>query len=385
MLKRLLRDFKPFIKYSLVGVSGTLIDLIVLYLLVENLGLPVLHASFFSFMAAVTNNFVLNKVWTFNNSSQNYRKLYIKFALVSTGGLCLTLACMHIFVEVLGIWYILAKMLTSLLVLTWNFLGNKIWTFRISESHLWSKANCEYELSIIVPAYNEENRIKPTLLSIFDYLEDQNLHTEVIVVNDGSSDKTSEVITKMQKKFNNLKLVELEKNQGKGCAVKSGVIASKGHLILFTDADNSTPIEELSKLLQAMSANNAEIAIGSRYLKKSKVHVRQPWYRVALGRLGNVLIRLFLIDGIRDTQCGFKLFKAEVAHEIFALQKIRRFAFDMEALIIADSLGYKITEVPVNWFNSSESRLRPILDSLRTLRDLVLIKLNLWSGRYRVD
>ena len=134
--------------------------------------------------------------------------------------------------------------------------------------------------------------------------------------------------------------------------------------------------------MQKLKETNSDVAIGSRYMSKSQVKITQPLYRIILGRVGNFLIRLFLIDGIKDTQCGFKLFEHKAAQEIFFVQKIKRFAFDMEALVVADNLGYKITEVPVSWYNYTESRFRPIKDALRTLRDLVYIKVNLWSGRY---
>lgn len=232
-----------------------------------------------------------------------------------------------------------------------------------------------YELSVVIPAFNEEKRIKNTLVSVCDFFEMENICGEIIVVNDGSMDKTMETVRKFQRKAKSLRLIDLYKNLGKGFAVKEGIYASNGKLILVTDADNSTPIEEYKKLLTWMQRENADIAIGSRYLKDSDIRIKQPKNRIWLGRVGNFIIRLFLIAGISDTQCGFKLFKNKVARKIFRFQKIRRFAFDVEALIIADKLGYKITEVPVSWFNSPGSRVRPVKDALWTLRDLVYIKL----------
>lgn len=243
-----------------------------------------------------------------------------------------------------------------------------------------------FELSVVIPAFNEEKRIKNTLIAVRDFIEREKISAEIIVVNDGSSDKTKEIVKEFQRKIPNLRLVDLHKNMGKGFAVKKGVYASNGKFILFTDADNSTPIEEYKKLLDGMLVSKANIAIGSRYLRGSNVRIKQSKYRILLGRAGNFIIRLFLIDGISDTQCGFKLFENKVAREIFRFQKINRFAFDVEVLVIADNLGYKIVEVPVSWFNSPESRVRPIKDVLRTLRDFVYIKLrNLWSGRYPLE
>lgn len=382
MFSNFLQKFKPLIKYATVGIIGTAIDIGSLYLFVEYAGIPVIPASVLSFLLAVVNNFVLNKAWTFQNKSKNYRKLFIKFLIVSIVGLLLTVFCMYLFVNIAHIWYIFAKALTSLIVLSWNFLGNKFWTFNIHQRENQLLEDAVYDLSIIIPAYNEENRIKNTLLAINDYLSDRKISAEIIVVNDGSNDKTTEVVNSYQNKIPNLKLINLSKNYGKGAAVKRGIIESKGEMIFFTDADNSTPIDELEKLQKSLTANNAQIAIGSRYLQDSSVKIKQPKYRIFLGRAGNLLIRAFLIDNIRDTQCGFKLFTRDAAKNIFQFQKVKRFGFDMEALVIAGHLGYKIVEVPVSWFNSAESRVRPIKDALITLKDLVYIKLNIWSGRY---
>jgi len=382
MIKNIIKNFWPFIKYCIVGATGTFVDLAFLYIFVEYAALPVLTATTISFVLAVINNFILNKIWTFQNKSKNYRKLFIKFLIVSVIGLGLTLGCMYILVHILIVWYMLAKLITSIIVLTWNFFGNKIWTFRLREKIVEVPENFIFEYSIVIPAYNESNRIKNTLLLIDNYIKEANLNAEIIAVDDGSKDNTVQIIKTLASKIPNLKLETYSKNHGKGFAVKTGVFASKGKYILFADADNSTPIQELESLKEAMDKNSAQIAIGSRYLNESKVQIKQPGYRILIGRLGNLLIRLFLIDDIKDTQCGFKLFEHRVAKEIFSFQKVKRFGFDMEALVVAKSLGYKIVEVPVNWFNSVESRLRPVRDSLTTLKDLIYIKINLWSGRY---
>lgn len=376
--------FKPFIKYAIVGIMGTFIDLAALYLLVEYAHLEVIPASIVSFLLAVVNNFILNKSWTFQSKSTNYRKLFIKFLIVSVIGLLLTIACMYILVSIIKIWYMFAKAITSIIVLTWNFLGNKFWTFKIKNQNI-SAPELKFDLSIIIPAYNEENRIKSTLIVIANYIKDENLNAEIVIVDDGSADNTTKIVEEFQEKNKNISLIALAKNCGKGFAVKKGVEASRGKYILFTDADNSTPIQEFKKLYAALLKNNAQIAIGSRYLRDDSVKIKQPLYRILLGRAGNLLIRTFLIDGIKDTQCGFKLFEHEAARNIFALQKVKRFGFDMESLAVAKNLGYKIIEIPVSWFNSAQSRFRPIKDALITLKDLVYIKLNFWSGRYNSD
>lgn len=376
------KEFRQFFKYCLVGVSGTAIDLGALYLLVEYAGLPVIPAAILSFLLAVTNNFIFNKTWTFKNKSKNYRKLYIKFLIVATVGLGLTVSFMHLFVNVFEIWYMLAKLMTSAIVLTWNFLGNKLWTFRLRLAELLHPEKHDFELSIIVPAYNEECRIGKTLEAISKYIADKKLSAEIIVIDDGSKDDTAKIVQKHAQKTPHMSLVAYEKNRGKGYAVRRGVEASKGKYILFTDADNSTPIEEYENLRRALDKEHAQIAIGSRYVAGSMVKIKQPKYRIFISRFGNSVIRAFLIDGIKDTQCGFKLFNGKAAREIFSLQKVSRFGFDMEALVIARNLDYKIIEVPVSWYNSADSRVRPLKDGLITLKDLIFIKLNLWSGRY---
>ena len=383
--KNLYRDFRQFFRYAIVGASGTFLDLGSLFIFVEYVKLPLLLAATFSFILAVVNNFLLNKLWTFKYPSKNYRKLFIKFLIVSLVGLGLTLSLMHLLVNIFMIWYMISKAITSLVVLTWNFLGNKLWTFKSKKFESNNHESFLYDLSIVLPAYNEENRIKSTLILINDYVVSTGLNAEIIVVDDGSKDRTVEILEACKGKIKNLKVESYKQNQGKGFAVKTGILSSKGKYILVADADNSTPIEELENLMKELKESKAQIAIGSRYLAASKVQVRQPRYRIILGRLGNILIRMFLIDGIRDTQCGFKLFEHNVAKNIFSLQKVKRFGFDMEMIVIATSLDYKIVEVPVSWFNSVESRVRPIKDAIITLKDLFYIKINLWSGRYKVD
>jgi len=377
-----IRSFYPFIKYSLVGVTGTIVDLAALYLLVEYAHLDVLFAATISFLFAVVNNFTWNKFWTFKDKSTNYRKQFIKFLIVSCVGLALTLSCMYVLVNMLFIWYMYAKVITSMIVLIWNFLGNKYWTFRLDKRFIKFLDGYNFEFSIVIPVYNEQNRINETLKKIDEYLNKKNITAEIIVVNDGSKDDTVNVIEEAKKQMKNMTLINLQKNYGKGYAVREGMLKAQGEYVLFTDADNSTPIEELKKLFIEIKKDK-DIVIGSRYLAESNVEVKQSRFRIALSRTGNFLIRTFLINNIKDTQCGFKLFKHQVAQEIFSRQKTKRFAFDMEILTIAQSLGYEISEVPVRWINSTESKFRAVKDMVHTLLDLFYIKINLWSGRYR--
>jgi dolichyl-phosphate beta-glucosyltransferase len=270
--------------------------------------------------------------------------------------------------------------MTSAIVLTWNFLANKNWTFTDRIRPSGRETPAAYDLTIVIPAYNEEKRVGTTVEAVHRYCSQKGLSREIIVVDDGSSDNTSGVVTALQERIPGLQLVRYGPNRGKGYAVRAGVERSRGAYILFTDADNSTPVEEFEKFHPLLS--RTEVVIGSRYRAGSDVKIKQPTYRVLLGRFGNFLIRVLLFDDIRDTQCGFKAFQRGAAQEIFSRMKVNRFGFDIELVAIAYLLKYSVREVPVSWYNSPQSRVRPIKDALRTFLELVYIKLNLLSGRY---
>jgi dolichyl-phosphate beta-glucosyltransferase len=287
---------------------------------------------------------------------------------------------MAFFVYVLSIWYMSAKLFTSGLVLMWNFLANKYWTFKDRIFTVPGRDTYDYDVSVIVPAYNEQQRIGKTLEAIDDYFSNSPLTRQIIVVDDGSDDHTSDVVRNLKKDISALSVITYHPNRGKGHAIKKGLEESHGKYILFIDADNSTPIEEFEKFYPQLKDD--QVVIGSRYISGSTVVVKQPKYRVFIGRLGNMLIQTFLLDGISDTQCGFKAFQHEAARQIFSRMKVDRFGFDIELLSIARLLNYTVKEMPVSWYNSPESRLRPIKDALRTFGELIYIKLNLWGGRY---
>ncbi len=377
----LLQKYTVFVKYALVGFTGTAVDVGSLYVFVDFLHINLLAGTALSFILAVINNFVLNKYWTFQNRSSNIRKQFIKFLIVSLIGLFLTELCMVFFVYGLHIWYLASKLLTSGLVLMWNFLANRYWTFKDRIFSIPDHSTYTYDVSIIIPAYNERKRIKKTIESINGYFLEKTLTRQIIVVDDGSTDNTSGIVEDLKKEIDGLSIITYRPNRGKGYAVRRGVEACQGEYILFTDADNSTPIEEFEKFRPLLRKNS--IVIGSRYLSGSNIVIRQPWYRVLIGRLANLLIQFFILDGIRDTQCGFKSFQHEAAKEIFNRMKVNRFGFDIEILAITRLLRFSVQEVPVSWYNSSESRVRPVKDTLRTFMELIYIKLNLWGGRYR--
>jgi dolichyl-phosphate beta-glucosyltransferase len=230
-------------------------------------------------------------------------------------------------------------------------------------------------LSVVIPAYNEEERLAPTLARIKEYLDEQSYESEIVVVDNASSDRTSEVAREAGVK------VLAEPRRGKGAAVRTGVLAAGGEYILFSDADLSTPIEEVERLLGALRAGD-DIAIASRGLPESKLPVRQPWYRELVGRVGNLLVRLAAVHGIADTQCGFKLFPRGIARRLFGAQLMRGIAFDMEILFLAQRLTLRIAEVPVTWIDSPDTRISRVRDSLDALKDLARIRWNWLRGRY---
>lgn len=214
-------------------------------------------------------------------------------------------------------------------------------------------------ISIIVAAYNEEKRIIPSLLKVKEYLTGLNMDYEIIVVDDGSHDLTGEVVRGLTPDIPHLKVISYGINRGKGHALRKGVLASKGEVVLLTDADLSTPIEELSKLLPLIHDNKCEVAIGSRALAVSEIIRKQPWWRQSMGKLFNKIVKVLILDDFSDTQCGFKIFSGDVARTLFGEAQIDRFAYDVEILALAKKKGYRILEVPIRWINSPESKVNP--------------------------
>lgn len=235
-------------------------------------------------------------------------------------------------------------------------------------------------LSVVIPAYNEERRIPAALDGLARYVEARPLALEILVVDDGSTDRTAAVAEAEGHRHGlPLRVVRLPANRGKGAAVRAGVLAAGGESILVSDADFSTPIAEWEKLART----GAAVAIGSRALDDSLVKVRQPFFRQLSGKVFNRLVRLLAVPGIHDTQCGFKLFSREAGRAVFARTQVDRFAFDVEALLIARHLGYGIAEVPVLWFNSDDSRVS-LLGGVHAFLDLFRIAVST-RRRLRAD
>ncbi|MEO6771469.1 MAG: dolichyl-phosphate beta-glucosyltransferase [Kofleriaceae bacterium] len=238
------------------------------------------------------------------------------------------------------------------------------------------------DLSIIVPAYNEELRIPPTLERLNAFLAAQPLRYEIVVVDDGSRDRTCEVVLAHAERMPNLRLVRQTPNRGKGAAVRRGMLEANGQIRVMCDADGSMPPEQLPRLLAPIIACQSEISIGSRYAEGAKTDKKQPAYRVMWSRLCNKLIQRSLVPGVRDTQCGFKAFTAQAARDLFSDGRIDGWAFDLEILALARRRAYAITEVGVEWADDGRSRVNPLKDLYKVVREALTIRNNLRRGVY---
>ncbi len=231
------------------------------------------------------------------------------------------------------------------------------------------------QLSVVMPAYNEATRIGPSLQRVWEYLRPRYGAGgfEIIVVDDGSRDRTVAVVEQFRARAAQVRLIRFPQNRGKGAAVRAGMMAARGDAVLFSDADLSTPIEEVEEALRLL-AEGGDVVIGSRALAGSRILVRQQRLRESMGRLFNRLIRALLPIPFQDTQCGFKLFRREAAHAVFQLAHIDGFAFDVEAILIATQLGYAVRKMPVRWINDPASRVTLLRHPAQMLADIWRIR-----------
>ncbi len=248
-------------------------------------------------------------------------------------------------------------------------------------------------LSVVIPAYNEERRLPQTLQSVVDYLARQSYASEVIVVDDGSRDQTAQVVESFRALHPSVVLIRND-HRGKGYAVRTGMLAAQGHIVLFSDADLSTPIEEIAQLLLWFE-HGYGLVIGSREGSGAK-RIHEPFYRHMMGRVFNFIVRLLTVRGIDDTQCGFKAFRDDVARDLFTRMKLYGenaqavtgsmvTGFDVEVLFLGYKSGYKIKEVPVEWRYGNESKVNPLKDSFELFRDVLRVRWNDLRGMYDVN
>jgi dolichyl-phosphate beta-glucosyltransferase len=238
--------------------------------------------------------------------------------------------------------------------------------------------------SIVIPAYNESARILPTLESVVSCVRERGWSAEVIVVDDGSRDRTAEIVRQFAASNLEVRLIKNPMNRGKGYSVRNGILQALGEVVMFTDADLSAPIEEAEGLFDAI-ASGADIAIGSRWLERTRQTIRQPLYRQLFGRCFNGVTRLIMGLSFADTQCGFKAFTRSAAQTVFQLQTIERWGFDPEILFIALKRSYRVTEVPVSWAHDERTRMSYLKDGMRMLEDVAIVRWNALLGRYGKD
>jgi dolichyl-phosphate beta-glucosyltransferase len=238
-------------------------------------------------------------------------------------------------------------------------------------------------LSVIIPAYNEAGRLAPYLQSIVSYLNGRGLSFEILVVDDGSSDRTAALVEGAGRQHRSIRLIRLPRNHGKGAAVRAGMQAAQGALQLFADADGATPIQELERL-EAAITNGADLAIGSRTLasRDSRYQVKARLHRTLLGNLFNRIVRYLGVRHVHDTQCGFKLFRQAVAQYLFSVARINGYGFDLELLYVAQRRGYRIAEVPINWTDQPGSKVRVLRDGLAMVCEMLAVRRNNARGLY---
>ena len=236
------------------------------------------------------------------------------------------------------------------------------------------------ELSIVIPSFNEELRLPGTLAQISSYIRSSKRETEVIVVDDGSTDRTADVSNSFRGEIQRLRVVANEKNRGKGFSVRRGMMEARGRVVLFTDADLSAPIAEADKLLAALKEH--DVAIGSRALDRSLISIHQSIFRENAGIVFNFIVRAILRLPFVDTQCGFKAFRRDRCRVIFEQQRIERFGFDPELLYLARHHGLRATEIPVRWAHSPATKVSMLRDSVQMFLDVFIIRWNALSGRY---
>jgi glycosyltransferase involved in cell wall biosynthesis len=236
-------------------------------------------------------------------------------------------------------------------------------------------------LSIVIPAYNESARIEATLDRVLSCVAEREWDAEVLVVDDGSKDDTVAIVERWMSVHPRLHLLRNPGNRGKGYSVRNGLLQAAGDIVMFTDADLSSPMEEAERLMEAI-ADGADVAIGSRWMDRTRQTIHQPLYRQFFGRCFNWITRTVMGLPFKDTQCGFKAFRRPVAQVVFRLQTIERWGFDPEILFIARKLKYSIREVPVTWGHDERSRMSYLKDGMKMLEEMALIRMNSLAGRY---
>ncbi len=237
------------------------------------------------------------------------------------------------------------------------------------------------KLSVVIPAYNEENRIPVTLAAVSNFLKSQPYNYEILVVNDGSKDATAGVVVNLKSQIANLKLIDNKENHGKGYVTKQGMLEAEGDVRLFMDADNSTKVDEIAAFLPYFE-QGYDVVVGSRRISGSNVTTDQKPLREFLGWAFRTIVHILVPVDVTDTQCGFKAFSSKAANKIFTNQTIFRWAFDVEILALAEKAKFRIKELPITWVNDEASHVK-FSGMVNMLLEVLAVRLNLWTGKYK--
>ncbi len=393
-----MRHLKQKIKAALSCSLATAVDFITLTALVQLAELAVLGAAAAGAAVGASINYFLHRHHVFGATGHKKRTQMPRYLAVALSTMALTAIATALLADWVGLHFLFARAVVAIAVFfLWHEpLARRV--FREKPGPVLKRvlptrgdeAPCTggikmdshpIFLTVIVPAYNEEARLPRALEAIGSVLEEQSFSAEVIVVNDGSTDGTADTVREFMSVIHGLRLVDCPINQGKGNAVKTGVAEARGEIVLFMDADNSVSLDQASALIEKIEAG-ADAAIGSRYMARSEMPQRQPWYRVVWSRAANWVVQRMLLRGIVDTQCGFKAFRARPAKRAFSQLTISGWGFDLEVLTVLDRMGCSIVEVPVVFHDDSRSKINPLVDLWGVVQDFLRVQRNLIFKRY---
>lgn len=383
------------LKFGVTGIINTLIDFGIFNLLVALTGIQAGWSlglvNILAISAAATNSYFLNRTWTFNAGSEQHNQQIIRFIIATAIGMLINSMVLMAVSSVSSLFPVsiivllnTGKVLGAVFSAAWNFAAYRQWVFiRPDQSILPVITDPESipdMLSIIIPAYNESNRLENRIKTLATHISDCRYPVEVIIVNDGSTDNTLDLGRQLADEFQFVTCLSHEINQGKGAAVKTGVLAARGEFIIFTDADDTFTFDHISHILGSLKEGH-DIAVGSREGKLNRID-GESWFRKIMGRTFNLFVQLLLLPGFSDTQCGLKGFRRQAAHELFHRQRLHGFAFDVEVLTLARAMNYDIARVGVVACDCKGSTVHPILAPIQMAVDILKVKLGLIVNSY---
>jgi len=378
-------------RFVIVGLSNTAIDFAVFNLLISVSGIKtgpgLVLINIIAVFTAIVNSYILNRTWTFKSSHPNYTAQLPKFLLASLTGMFINTATVGLLPLLLwpgtapsSLALNAVKLLAAILSASWNFISYRYWVFRKSNLAVEFPHYQPALISIIIPAYNEALRLPERLQNLASTLP-LSYPVEIIVVDDGSSDATAEVTRLTSKTFPQISCISYTRNQGKGKAVRTGMLAAQGEYVVFSDADNTFTPQHIESLIAKLKAEN-KVVIACRQSTNGERIQGESWQRRLMGKCFNQLVQAILLPGIKDSQCGLKGFHYQAAREIFCRQRLSGFAFDVEVLTLARALGYEIAELEVKAIDCNGSRVNPLLAPAQMLMDLFRVRRALFFNAY---